>query len=282
MNIEQLRKGIVDFCRRQIEKKQLPHWWRDPILATAVADERFNILPGIAAPGHMLPRDLLPSCRTVVVFFIPFAPELTRGNIKGNFPSDDWGRSLSLTNDLIRDISEFIRVSLAKAGYTSELTPATYNFDPESLTARWSHKHLAHISGLGRFGINGQMITPSGCSGRLGSLVTETDLGEHPLVLNEDLCLHKAGQECLKCIRNCPVQAVTLNGILRQKCNQRLQVNRKKFAARPYMSEDMEVCAKCVAGMPCSLTSPVPVSAVLNDDLPKIPGAAASRPGFLS
>ncbi|MCG8688571.1 MAG: hypothetical protein MI892_27120 [Desulfobacterales bacterium] len=257
MDIEKLRKRVVDFCHDQIQKKKLPNWWKEPLLVTAKADERFKILPDIAAPNHMLPHDLLPSCRTVIVFFIPFNPQLTNGNIAGKFASDNWARSLSLTNDLLQDISKFISDTLKNTGYQSELTPATYNFDPETLTARWSHKHLAHISGLGRFGVNAQMITPSGCSGRLGSLVTQADLGDNPLVTVEHLCLHKAGQKCLKCMENCPVQAVTLDGIERHKCDKRLQVNRKRFAAKPGMADDMEVCAKCVAGMPCSMTAPI-------------------------
>lgn len=257
MDIQNIRTRIVEFCRSQIKAKGLPDWWRDPILATAGADERFDILPDVAANNHMLPRDLLPSCKTVVVFFIPFTPEITNGNIEGKFASEAWGRSLSLTNDLILDISEFLRDLFLKSGYHSGLTPATYNFDPDSLTARWSHKHLAHITGLGRFGINAQMITPSGCSGRLGSLVTEADLGDHPMVTVDHLCLHKAGRNCLKCIQTCPVKAVSINGIDRHRCNQRLQVNLKRFAARTDMRDDVEVCAKCVAGMPCSLTSPL-------------------------
>jgi len=257
MDIEELRTDIVDFCHHQIKTKQLPEWWRDPLLVTSPADERFNILPDIAAHNHLLPHDLLPTCKTVIVFFVPFTLEITIGNIDGKFASKDWGRSLSLTNDLIQDISQFLKNALLDNGYHTELTPATYNFDPESLTARWSHKHLAHISGLGRFGLNAQMITPSGCSGRLGSLVTEADLGNHPLVTVEHLCLHKAGQACLKCIEKCPVNAVSTKGIDRHRCNQRLQVNLKRFAAQPDMRDDMEVCAKCVAGMPCSLTSPV-------------------------
>ena len=44
---------------------------------------------------------------------------------------------------LNQDICEFIREYFIKSGYHSELTPSTYNFDPESLTTRWSHKHLA-------------------------------------------------------------------------------------------------------------------------------------------
>lgn len=203
------------------------------------------------------PTIFYPHAKPLSFFFVPFTLEITVGNIDGKFASNDWGRSLSLTNELIEDISQFLKDTFIENGYHSELTPATYNFDPVSLSARWSHKHLAHISGLGRFGINAQMITPSGCSGRLGSLVTEADLGNHPLVTAEHLCLHKAGQVCMKCIKNCPVNAVSVKGIDRHRCNQRLQDNLKRFAARPDMTDDMEVCAKCVAGMPCSLTSPV-------------------------
>ncbi len=263
MEINTLRELVTGFCQKRIKQKQLPRWWRDPILVTAKADERFSILPKIAASNHYLPKDLLGSCRTVVVFFIPFTPELANGNIEGKFPSNEWGQSLSFTNNLIQDISEFIQDYFAGYGYRSELTPATYNFDPESLTARWSHKHLAHISGLGRFGMNAQMITPLGSAGRLGSLVTQAKMGNNPLVTVNELCLNKAGHDCLKCMHNCPVQAVTLKGIDRHRCNRRLQANRKKFAAKPNMSDDIEVCAKCVSGMPCSLKSPLQCEALI-------------------
>ncbi len=257
MNLSELRKLVTDFTCKRIERKQLPNWWREPLLATAEADGRFDILPEIAAGNHMLPGELLETCQTVVAFFIPFTAEVSDGNADGEFASDAWGLSLALTNGLIQDISEFINDFLAGYGYKSVLTPATYNFDPECLTARWSHKHLAHIAGLGRFGINAQLITPSGCAGRLGSLVTEARLGDNPLVEEKELCLYKAGYECLRCMEICPVHAVTLKGIERHRCDKRIQVNRKRFAGRPDMADDIEVCAKCVAGMPCSLQSPL-------------------------
>ncbi|MGW8193971.1 MAG: epoxyqueuosine reductase [Desulforhopalus sp.] len=256
VDITNLRLCVTEFCRGQIRQQQLPNWWRDPVLATADADERFAILPQIAAPNHLLPSELLISCRTVVVFFIPFTEELSDSNIDGKFPSDDWGRSLAITNALLQDISVFMRTLFAHSGYQSELTPATYNYDPDSFTARWSHKHLGYLTGLGRFGINAQLITPAGCAGRLGSLVTEAPLGNNPLVEKEELCLHKNGDECLLCIQSCPVQAVTLKGIDRHACNQRLQINRKRFSAKTSMRDDVEVCAKCVSGMPCSLRAP--------------------------
>jgi epoxyqueuosine reductase QueG len=110
---------------------------------------------------------------------------------------------------------------------------------------------------LGRFGINAQLITPSGCAGRLGSLVTEAQLEDNPLIEEKELRLYKAGNECLKCMKTCPVYAITLKGIERRRCDKRIQVNRKRFAAGPDMADDIEVCAKCVAGMPCSLQSPL-------------------------
>ncbi|HCY87046.1 MAG TPA: (Fe-S)-binding protein [Desulfobacteraceae bacterium] len=257
MDVLTLRKEVLEFARRRITEEKLPSWWRDPLLVTARADDRFSILPKIASPRHMLPRDLLPEARTVIVFFLPFTPELANGNIPGNFPSNDWGKSLKRTNNLLGDISVFIRDIFKDEGYASELTPATYNFDCTTLTARWSHKHLAHISGLGRFGVNAQLITPAGCAGRLGSMVTAAPMGDHPLVTQPELCRHKAGKDCGLCIQRCPVGAVTPEGIDRHRCNDRLQVVMKRFAQNPDMKDDIdEVCAKCVAGMPCSLSAP--------------------------
>ena len=256
MDIQHMRELVSELCRNHARRRRLPNWWRDPLLSVAEADERFAVLPDIAASNHMLPADLLPSCRTVVVFFVPFTAELSDGNAAGKFASEAWGRSLPLTNDLIQRISCRIRDYFAGFGYRSKLTPATYNFDPESLTARWSHKHLGHLAGLGRFGVNAQLITPLGCAGRLGSLVTEAPMGNHPLVTAEELCLHKAGGDCLMCMKTCPVQAVTPAGIDRHRCDGRIQVNRRRFAARPGMPDDIEVCAKCASGMPCSLSPP--------------------------
>lgn len=256
MEIDELRSAVKDFFNTQLNLKQLPNWWRDPLIATADVDERFEILPKIAAKNHMLPSDLLESSRTVVVFFIPFSAELSDSNKEGKFPSESWGSSLSLTNELIQEISEFIQENFSDLGYRSELTPATYNYDAESLTARWSHKHLAHLVGLGRFGMNAQIITISGCAGRYGSLVTEAVLGNHPLI-EEEPCLFKKGKECLKCLYNCPVNAITLNGIDRHKCDDRLQYNRQRFIKKYNMPDDIEVCAKCVSGMPCDLQLPI-------------------------
>ncbi len=233
------------------------NFWRTPLAVTAKADERFDILPEIAAQDHVLPKDLLPTCKSVIVFFVPFIKELAKENHKGDIPCRNWGLAYEATNTLINKVCEQIKVFLKDAGYSSALVPATHNFDHKKLMARWSHKHLGYIAGLGRFGVNAQFITPSGCAGRLGSLVTEADLDDSPLVVEKELCLHKNGYKCLVCVKRCPVEAVSVKtGINRQKCWARLKSNLGKTEELAGLNQTSHVCGKCQVLVPCSLKSP--------------------------
>jgi epoxyqueuosine reductase len=137
------------------------------------------------------------------------------------------------------------------------LTPATHNFDEKALMARWSHKHLGHIAGLGRFGTHCMLITPSGCTGRLGSFVTEAELGDNPLMKTEEACLLKAGRKCGKCMEACPIQALRQDGFDRRGCWDRLNDNRRRLEYFQDLPETTHVCGKCAAMMPCSFKDPV-------------------------
>jgi epoxyqueuosine reductase QueG len=191
------------------------------------------------------------------VVFIPFVRELAAENNEGPFPCRNWGLAYEATNFLINNLCERIKNFLEKAGYETALVPATHNFDHEKLTARWSHKHLGYIAGLGRFGVNAQLITPSGCAGRLGSLVTEADFGDNPLVDQKELCLHKRGYECLACVKHCPVGAVSPSKeINRQRCWARLKSNLADAQQLKGLAPTTHVCGKCQVLMPCSLGIP--------------------------
>jgi len=249
---EDLRVLVEEFVSSYPSKADVRNWWRKPLLVTAKADDRFKILPKIASDEHILPWELMPSAKTVIVFFIPFTKELIEENSIGKFPCRNWGLAYEGTNDLIEVLSQRIKEYLIERGYKSVITPATHNFDAVKLVAGWSHKHLAHISGLGRFGVNAQLITHSGCAGRLGSLVTYADLGDSSIVKSRELCLHKAGEECLKCIKQCPVGALNQKGIDRQRCYTRLKLNLKHTKALAGLKETTHVCGKCVTNLPCS------------------------------
>jgi epoxyqueuosine reductase len=233
-------------------------WWRTPLLVTAPADERFEILPKIAFEEHWQPKDLLATAKSVIVFFIPFKEDLIKENKKGDRPCRNWGVAYVQTNDLIGRVSQTLGNLLGRCGFKSGLTPATHNFDEVKLMARWSHKHLGYLAGLGRFGTHRMLITPAGCTGRLGSLVTEADLEDAPLIETKEACLLKAGFKCGKCIEVCPVSALSEKDFDRQGCWKRLKENRSTLEGFFDLPESTHVCGKCAALMPCSFKNPVP------------------------
>jgi epoxyqueuosine reductase QueG len=257
VGVEELRRLLEAWVAQEPPGPSGRRWWRNPILVTARADERFDCLARIAAPGHSLPRDLLAGARSVVVYFLPFVESLAAENGPGKRPCRHWGLAYVETNALIGRINERFKAYLAERGIPCALTPATHNFDPVQLTSRWSHKHLGHLSGLGRFGHNSQLITPAGCTGRLGSFVTEADLGDHPLVRAEQACLQRAGRECLACVKRCPVQALTAGGLDRTRCFERLKGNLRDGKSLAGLPVTTHVCGKCVVTLPCSHKDPV-------------------------
>ena len=256
IGVELLREALGAYVAQRPDQAGVRDIWRRPILVTAKVDERFEALREMVVPDHGMPADLLPTAKSVVVFFVPFKPELSAENAGGKFPARSWGEAYVNTNDLINDASAHLSGMLQKAGYACAGMPATHNFSPDELISRWSHKHLAYLAGLGRFGVNYQLITPKGASGRLGSFVTEAELGDHPLTDMAEHCLHKRGEDCLACVKACPVNALTPDGFDRFRCWDRLLFNRNKRDTFNDLPESTHVCAKCQVGMPCAHAIP--------------------------
>ena len=257
INVAELRAGLEKYLAGYPAQSGERAIWKKPLLATAPADERFDALPQIAKQDHLLPRDLLPEAKSVVAFFIPFTEELVKENFGGKLPAKSWGQAYESTNKLIGLACQMLAGLLKERGWKAELTPATANFDVQSLMARWSHKHLAYLCGLGRFGHHRLLITPNGCAGRLGSLVTDAELGDNPLMETEHACLHKAGKECLLCVEHCPVAALSAEGFDRRRCWNRLVFNVEKTGALDGLDLDTHVCAKCAMDLPCTFINPL-------------------------
>ena len=266
MDFDVLSQWLIDYVAAYPEKYNEIAIWREPIMACAPADGRFLRLKEISVADHALPADLLSDAKSVVVWFIPFKHHIQMDNTGGTYPSLSWGRAYLATNDMIDRIGSAMKDFIEQKGGAVALTPATHNFDEERMVSRWSHKHLGHLAGLGRYGTNCQLITPEGCSGRMGSVVTNLALGDHPLVTADELCLIKAGKKCGKCITSCPIAALSEDGMDRSLCHARLRENYHLLMEPDGLPETTSVCAKCQVGMPCSHRSPLPIHQHLKGD----------------
>lgn len=254
MNNDKLNRIIVDFVSSYQEQHQTQTNWRRPIIGFASAENSlFDQYKKIIQSSHATPKELLPGAKRVVAYFIPFDKQLHRENAKSPFyASHSWAAAYVETNQLISDLNQHIKTELVSIGYRAALVPPTHNFDKETLMSNWSHRHMAYAAGIGRFGVHNLLITEKGCSGRVGSLVTNLDLTPSPAQQKEN-CLTKAGQKCLKCVKQCTYQALFADRFDRYACYRQLLLNDLHHVDLPLT----DVCGKCAAMVPCSVTNPV-------------------------
>lgn len=231
--------------------------WGEPIIGFADADdEMFYSLPRIIGPDYALPADVLPEARSVISYFIPFTEELVESNIDEIESSSEWDCANIETNALLIDLNKYLQDILAKEGYHTSMLPPSYQYDEEELVSNWSHKSVAYIAGLGKFGIHHLLITEKGCCGRFGSVVTDMELipSQRP---KEEFCLYRYDGNCGECMKRCVADAFCRQGrevyYDRQKCNDQIyNGNLPK-----YINGVGDTCGKCMCGVPCSLENPV-------------------------
>lgn len=225
--------------------------YRSPLIGCARADNPgFLKLREVAGPGHLHPQDLLPGARSVVAFFLPFTADLVRTHRRAPGISREWAVAYIETNHLISRICETLTAELAQAGIRAAWQKPTHNFDKETLTSFWSHKHVAYLCGLGTFGLHHMLITRAGCAVRLGSLVLDAPLPVTPSP-REEYCLHRRGRNCAACVRLCPTGALRVDGFDRRRCYRQLLEVNDHFHDLGFS----DVCGKCVLG-PCALSVP--------------------------
>jgi len=196
-------------------------------------------------PHHLMPEGLLKNVKTIVAFYIPFNIEIARSNRVEIKVSEKWASAYINTNSLINEICKLLSEKLNTQGVESAYQIATHNFDEKTLTATWSHRSVAYIAGLGTFGVNRMLITPVGCAGRFGSIAISHFI-EPTAKPDKEYCLFFEGKGCLKCLKNCPVSALTENNIDKPLCYERLLKVADEYSAIGFA----DVCGKCIG--PCA------------------------------
>lgn len=220
-----------------------------PIIGAARADDPLFLKlkeTEVIGPNHRLPKEWLPSARTVISYFLPFSKELLIANRASGFPALEWvGKNEAKKfNSGLRDyLVEQLEIRGEKA-----IAP---NRDPEykviDRRSNWSEKHSAYICGLGSFGQNTFLITSRGCAGRLGSVITSMEL---EVTSNRYRLFLAYCRECGKCFNSCPVGAMKPEGKDNELCT-----NYLKEVIKPNFSPHFG-CGKCQVLVPCASLMP--------------------------
>jgi epoxyqueuosine reductase QueG len=243
---------IRDYVKKYKSQRTILTDWGVPLVAFADAgNPLFNRLKVVVGVTHVLPSDLLNDAKTVISYFVPFSKEITSSNTNKGRASERWATAYLETNQMILNLNESISSMLEQHGYRSTATAPTHNFDQSKLVSSWSHKHVAFISGLGKFGIHNMIITERGCCGRLGSIVTNAAM-EPSRIGNGESCLYKIDRSCGLCVSKCACGALRIDGFDKHRCYEQCMENASLYSEMGLA----DVCGKCAAGVPCSFSDP--------------------------
>ena len=262
-----------------------------PIVGVADGDDAlFQRLREVVDPGHMMPREVLgqhsraesaPARVSVVAWALPFSRPIRRSNRVEGWPSRLYSQARNNGGALSFAVCRRLTEELWRRGFEAVAPVLTEQYDafrtpPHLFSSSWSERHVAHIAGLGRFGLNGGLITPLSINVRIGSVVTSLPLKatarqyrghRHP-------CRDLRDDGCDRCIQRCPVGAISRDGLDMLKCYSMRNAVRERHLESYVQSLDMRPapvvksgkngmgyslgCALCQCGVPCEGGAPEP------------------------
>ncbi len=260
-----------------------------PVLGIADGDDPLFIeYRDIVSGQHIQPRPFLERHApegtdlthvNVVVWALPFTREIRRSNRKRNLPSRLYSLARNNGGALIYRMSSRLAEILQTRGYAAASPTLTSEYDvfrtPDlTFSSSWSERHAAFCAGLGRFGLNGALITSQGINVRLGSIITNLPV-ESTAERHADYrapCLEDGGESCRSCVDNCPTGAISPEGLDKPTCNslrkeirdrflgqykEELQLIPTPISINGHMQDRFSLgCALCQCGVPCEDRDP--------------------------
>ncbi|MDR1946943.1 MAG: hypothetical protein LBQ51_07245 [Desulfovibrio sp.] len=241
-----------------------------PVQAVASAgDPMFERLrePGVVGPCFRMPRAWLPGARSVISFFLPFTEIVKKANrADADWPALEWLHARIEGQMLIAALCRRMEELLREAGHTALAPSLSSEFEswtgkkscrPDggrqgdgapAFGSNWSERHVAHVCGLGTFGLSAGLITPKGMAGRFGSVLTDLEL---PPDAREYDTFDAYCTRCGACVLRCPAGAVSLEkGKDHVLCSAFL--DRTATAHKPRYG-----CGKCQTRVPCESAVPL-------------------------
>ncbi|WP_409199882.1 hypothetical protein [Methanobrevibacter sp. DSM 116169] len=191
---------------------------------------------------------------SVISIALPLSKQMKELNKNDDIPSEEWILLLKSLKPFFADFTEHVSNTLKKEGYgcvnpnSEEFFKITKN---HGLSSNWSQKHIAYACGLGTFGLNSTFITEKGRSALFISFVTDllikADIRPYDNFTANCLFFHEDG--CEECIKRCPVDAISEDGIDKVKCYEFTILQKNKTEGYG--------CGLCLVDVPCENENPI-------------------------
>jgi len=201
----------------------------------------------VEAPAGSRPTDILPQCKSVVVFAIKHLDVFARSMDKS---CQAYSQDI-VNHETLHQAYQIAR-HLEKRGYFAFPTVASVKMFPcENRSGeqwgRISLRHAAQLAGLGKIGEIGIVVTPEfGPRVQLGAVLTDAELPADGM-MEENPCI-----SCKRCIRTCPAGALADPGdrapylpVDQEKC---LAYRKAEGGSSPLGFQN--VCSLCRAACP--------------------------------
>lgn len=192
------------------------------------------------APVGRRPIDILPTAKNVIVAAVHVLDSVY------DLPDVryEYTNQFFILNSRLNSMATNLCEYLESEGYRNIPIPAAYPRVNKDLCGVLSHRHAAVEAGIGEFALNNMLTTPQyGSRVRLVSIVTEAELSaDEPC--RESLCKKMQSTCNFACVHNCPVHAISYDGIINKDSCLRYQEQ-----IMPWSAAELR-CGTCVASCP--------------------------------
>lgn len=226
---------------------------------------------------HLTPDEMVASSlegtewspNSVISWVLPISRKTRELNQRENqWPSREWVLTANQGGLFLEQLRTHMVEFLNSRGYRvlapqpNTIRKKVGSLDVPSASS-WSERHIAYAAGLGKFSLNGGLITASGIAHRCGSVITELSLQPTRQPNSEHLhyCLFHREGTCGTCIERCPSGALSRKGNDKAMCYVQIYRKAPDVLNELYglMLDDYRVgsCGLCQTKVPCESGIPV-------------------------
>lgn len=268
---EEIRRFVLESPDNRFPDSDRPYF-DEPLVGFAAADDPlFSEFKKVIGQFHMTPAEImhnacgsgLEEAGTVICWILPITEATRESNRKAHgIPSREWALTRAYGehfNILLRiyltDMFRFVGARAVAPLLSGMWRPVK---DPHAgMASTWSERHAAYVAGLGTFSLNDGFITEKGIAHRCGSVITDVVLPPTVRTCADPWsnCLFFREGSCGLCIRRCPVNAISLQGHDKDKCQAYVYGELRQTAGNLYGVMETG-CGLCQTKVPCESRVP--------------------------